>query len=313
MAEYLDSNALYFITGSLLTILLFVVGIYYNKKLINRIEASFVLSEWLPIITTAKDIQFLQLVNYKPPQDTNVYYLKAALANSGNLDIDQSIIQQGISIEFPDDFLIVKSEVYSFDQTEVNSTVNGNILKIDWKLLKPSEKNYIELILESKELWKQNDLERKLIIKHRIVNLSKVKIFSIYGRDLKPLNEKIRTTNWMMFGCVFLALLWSYFIYEGQHRDITTFYPNKNFETYSADSFQRINDSIVVFSVENKKYAIKTTELSKYFKIAHKSPESFEPYVGAVVVSGIMFSLMLFINLYERRSRKRAMIFSDVS
>lgn len=313
MTEYLDSNALYFIAGTLLTILLFVVGIYYNKKLINRIEASFVLSEWLPIITTTKDIQFLQLVNYKPPQDTNVYYLKAALANSGNLDIDQSIIQQGISIEFPDDFLIVKSEVYSFDETEVNSTVDRNLLTIDWKLLKPSEKNYVELILESKDIWKQNDLEKKLVIKHRIVNLSKVKVFSIYGRDLKSFNEKIRTSNWLMLGCFFMALLWSYFIYEAKHRDITTFYPGKNFETYSADNFHRINDSVVVFSVENREYAIKTNEISKYFKIDQNSSNSFQPYLIVFAVTGIMFCMLLFINLHERRARKRAMIFSDVS
>jgi len=89
------------------------------------------------------------LVNYDPPQNTNVYYLKAVVGNTGNIDIEKSTIHKSLKVKFPDDFVIVKEKHYSNYEVDSDLKVEDNSFILDWNLLKPTEIVYVELIIEN--------------------------------------------------------------------------------------------------------------------------------------------------------------------
>lgn len=307
-----DSNTFYFIASTLFAVLFFFLGVYYNKKLLNRMELSFVLNEWLPIITTVKDIQFLQLINYVPPQNTNVYYLKAAIANTGNIDIDNLNIHKAMNIRFPDGYTIVREAHYSNNDLEIDSNYKKNEINATWNLFKPTEIIYFELILETNEIVTQTELEKKIKINHRISNLKKIKIFSVYPHSLKEYDKMIKTSNFLLIGTVVTLVLWVYLIFINKARVASGIkIPLKRLKIESAETFYRINDSMVKFTSDSHNYIVKLKDISKVFIVKPDNHNS--QYLGALFAMGFLFVLILLSNLYYRKSRKRALIINNIS
>ena len=302
-----DSGAIYFIASTLFSVMFFFLGIYYSKKLLNKIEISFILNEWLPIITTAKDTQFLELVNYDPPQNTNVYYLKAVVGNTGNIDIEKSTIHKALKVKFPKDFVIVKEKHYSNYEVDSDLKVDDNSFILNWNLLKPTETIYVELIIETKQKFTQPELEEQIDISHRIVNISKIKIFSIYPSSLSYYTSSYKTANYFLLIVTILMLMWEYLIYRSQQREISYNYPTKNLKFGTVQGFSRVNDSLVSFDSDNEQYTLLIRDVPKYF-ITIKETAMFSPYFWPFIVPFVMFLLLLFVRYDTKKKLKRAQI-----
>jgi hypothetical protein len=197
-----------FILGIIFTGLVGWLGILYARKIRDRVNIKLLGENYLSLLSTFND-QFnsLRFEVYQLPTNTNVYYYKFSLINTGTKDIDKPKIFEPVEVAFPDGCKIIESKINktSSDKIHLSITPQNNKLTINWDLLKPNESLTIDTLIESAGILAQPEFEKKVIINHRIADLAKIDLINVSDIPKKPINNFV--TNHLFNLLVFIGFI----------------------------------------------------------------------------------------------------------
>ncbi len=192
--------------GIIATIVIGIWGIRYASKQKVKTQLLFIehncISLFKSIVKELEDIE----IKYKDKViDENLIMFKGTLFNSGNSDIDKSIIHKPLSISLPSNYTWTKAKIIdkSIDVV-INDSIENNHLVFNWDILKENEYFTFDSIIEYKPTPdnKSNsddyditrELSRNIDFNHRITNLKSI------------IKEKIPSKPMSLLGLIFLSL-----------------------------------------------------------------------------------------------------------
>lgn len=193
-------------------------GIYkiFNSSK-NRLYAEIRLIErnWIPLITTNFNELNQTNIEHKLPFDSNQYYYRGTIINSGTLDVYKALILKPVKLEFEKEVKILSFKfLEKQNDIELNFELQENKVDINWDLLKPLEKFSFELIIESKHNLKIYEFNQILKINCRIAGIEKIEktsSWSLKNSKKQFLTESIPT----YFFLLIMYGIFSFLIYSG--------------------------------------------------------------------------------------------------
>lgn len=305
----MDINLIYMILGVIATIIVGYWGIKYtaNHKTITNLL--FFENGCISLFkTVVKDLEEIE-IKYKGKKiDENLLIYKGTFFNSGNTDIDKSIIHQPVKVSLPKNYEWKKIKV--IDQSKgVNILLehNENELTFDWDILKENEFFTFDSVIEYKP---QPDNDAKVIIKDITRHLSRNINFSHRITNLKSIEkEKLPTKpagkiefiffSLYLLGIVCLGLYWSagQFIYPDY--DIAYEVKIDSTEFYSSIDAQDKNEIILIDNDGNEIFKKigndKKVGLTGNLKTVQKSLSYWGLIGGGFLALSMLFAFILMV------------------
>jgi hypothetical protein len=192
-----------------------IYKIFNSAKNQSSTELSLIDRNWIPLITSnLSELSHIK-IEHNLPFDSNQYYYRGTIINSGTIDIHNGLILKPLKIAFEKDceilnFTITESE----NEIELIINATDKDVSISWDLLKPLEKFSFEMIIESKENLKIYKFNEMFKITSRIAGIEKIKMNSFLS--LKDSGKQfIRESLPTYFFISFLYALFIYIIFIG--------------------------------------------------------------------------------------------------
>ena len=214
-------DTIYFISGLIISIILTYWGIWHSNLSKSNVELTLIHQDTIPLFNTHEEkYKVLNLGNYKPPFNTNQYYYRGTVMNTGGNDIYKNNIVKPLIISFEDDFKVLEFSIINSDsdiQLTFEQLEKSVILK--WDLIKPLEKFSFQIILESQINHELYTLKSKIKADARIADLKKINTITIGAlQNIKKnfVKESIPTYTFLV---LFLGAFF-YLFYVG----LTSFY-----------------------------------------------------------------------------------------
>lgn len=166
---------IYFINGTILSIILSYWGIWHANKTKAKVDLSLVDVSWIPLVGVFNDkSQQLKRLNYILPFASNQYYYAGTIINTGNTDIHKSLVFKPVTISFDSEVKIVSLGLLDSFNVNAKCTQRGNDLILEWDILKPLEKFSFEMIIESSKNTKLFRIGKRLQLDSRIADLHQI-------------------------------------------------------------------------------------------------------------------------------------------
>jgi hypothetical protein len=258
------------ILGVILTIVFGYVGIKYTFRDRKKTELSFIritsLSLFRDIIKSLDDIE-IRFQGNKVGE--NLILLKGAFFNSGNVDIDESLVHKPLEIELSDDYQWIDFKIFkSSDGLEVKYIFEANRIVFQWDLFKEGEYFIFNSLVERKLITtepsnneKRITLSQSLKINQRITNLKEVKKENNVPRTMPTfLITFLLCTSFILFLGGASTYLQSYLFPKYIIYSELKVAGNKKFA-----SFTPKNDQIIVTSEQGEEIEILKKELLPQF------------------------------------------------
>ncbi|WP_072883585.1 hypothetical protein [Chryseobacterium takakiae] len=202
----MDINLIYMILGVVATIIVGYWGIKFTDNQKTTTNLLFFENSCISLFkNVVKDLEEVE-IKYKGKKiDENLLIYKGTFFNSGNTDIDKTIIHQPLKVKLPENYEWKKIKI--IDQSmDVNISFNHteSHLTFHWDILKENEFFTFDSVIEYKPQTEINEksetiditrhLSRNISFSHRITNLK-----SIQKEELpaKPIGK---------FGLIFLSV-----------------------------------------------------------------------------------------------------------
>jgi hypothetical protein len=192
-----------------------IYKIFNSAKNQSSTELSLIDRNWIPLITSnLSELSHIK-IEHNLPFDSNQYYYRGTIINSGTIDIHNGLILKPLKIAFEKDceilnFTITESE----NEIELIINATDKDVSISWDLLKPLEKFSFEMSIESKENLKIYKFNEMFKITSRIAGIEKIKMNSFLS--LKDSGKQfIRESLPTYFFISFLYALFIYIIFIG--------------------------------------------------------------------------------------------------
>ena len=203
-----------FIIGAIISFGLAYWGIWHTNKSKTKTSISLLDQNWMSLLTTFEDnFKILKLENYQLPLNTNLYYYKGIILNSGNTDIYDSRIFSPLKIKLGENQKILELRLNKKqgDQIGLQYEKLDDSVTFTWNLLKPLESFSFELIIETKKVYGKYSFQNVFKVDHRIADVKKID--RIDGWNLKGSIKK----NYfgLYIGLLFFAALSSFGVYHG--------------------------------------------------------------------------------------------------
>lgn len=221
-----------------------IYKIFSASKNRSYAEIRLIERNWIPLITTNFNELSQTNIEHKLPFDSNQYYYRGTIINSGTIDIYKTLILKPVKIEFEEEIKVMSfkfSEMHN--EIELNYKLQENKVEINWDILKPLEKFSFELIIESKNNLKIYEFNQMLKINCRIAGIEKIEktsSWSLKNYKKQFLTESIPT----YFFLLIMYGIFSFLIYSG----IKSYYNPTPIISYNVVS-KSLNEKI-----ENIKY-----------------------------------------------------------
>jgi hypothetical protein len=243
-----DLNLLNMILGVVATIIVGFWGIKYTYRNTTKTNLFFFENSCISLFRkVVKDLDELEIKYKGQPVDKNLIIYKGTFFNSGNTDIDKSIIHKPLQIILPKDYewkkvgIIDKSE-----EVNVETVINSNELTFIWDILKENEFYTFDSVIEYKPKISNDNksssevesitrhLSKNIKFSQRITNLKSVTKEKLPSKPIRP---------WQfIFGSLFLLMIVFFFTkgFIGQifYPDNKTLYEVKIDSTFKYVSFE---------------------------------------------------------------------------
>lgn len=222
---------IYFLIGIVISVILAYWGIWHSNKNRTVTQLSIVDQIWMNLLSTFEDnFKTLKIENYQLPINTNLYYYKGTIINTGNTDIDKLKVYKPFKISLPQNFKIVEFKVQKKYVNEIGLSKQKleNDIIFEWELLKPLESFSFELILECSKAHNKLEFQKEIKLSHRISDLKKIN--RLDGDDLKDnINKNIFYNNSFLY--VGLLFMLSFFLFAAYSGIKSFFSPELHTET----------------------------------------------------------------------------------
>lgn len=313
----MDNQSFLLTLGSILiTVLIGIIGIYYTLKQRNRLEITFLKNACIPLFRSiVKNLDEIEIKFKGNKIGENLILFKGTILNSGNLDIDQSIVHEPLSIKLPKDFFWVQNKVIDTSEgLNVCYSNDGGTLTFVWELFKAGEYYSFDSLIEYipgsdkssiGELDLKDGMLKKLTFSHRISNLRSVKRVMTMQKPL-PIR-----------GLIPLYLILLGFIFFGVYLSVgPLFFPS--YEVYNefridstlTSAHIRPVDSVTVRLVNYERKVNKKITLNDYEKqstnrliILRKEISFLEIFLGCLLIIASIGGIIK-ITLIETRNKK---------
>lgn len=271
--------------------------IFNSSKNQSNAELSLIERNWIPLITTNLDQLSQTNIEHNLPFDSNQYYYRGTIINSGNVDIYKALILKPIKIEFENDIKILNFKFLEKENDiDLNYNLKENAVEINWDILKPLEKFSFELIIESTKNLKIYKFNEMLKISSRIAGIEKIKKTSSWSLE----NSRKQFLNESVSTYIFLLMMYAFFslaLYKG----IKSYYnpnPKISFKVISNNLNEEIEnikyfDSIKVEIISsNKNLLVLNSELKNDLKVKVSFEKEKNQY-WLIIVSVLVWILLL--------------------
>lgn len=306
--DFIIQNTLEFViffAGVIVNIIFYYLGLWDNKKNKTKTDLLLNIEEFVPILSTGREIQFLDLKDYNATLNNNVYYLIASLVNIGDNDIPAINIYKNFSISFPIEYKVSKVSAYvTTEGIDPVTELRSNEIQLSWKLLKRAEKIKLEIIIETLDSSSLDDI-KKIIepnINHRIENVQKIKINSINTQDKERLQSRKPYLNFVMLILIGMICFISYrtFSYNSSIKPIIKIELSRNNEGIVSD-LKYYNDSVASYQLNKQMYFVKYEEIPRLFEIVTTKQKHYRSYALSYYFA---FLLILAFQLSIRSNRR---------
>ena len=173
------------ILGVIVTIVIGIVGVKYTFKQRKKTELTFLKNTCIYLFKAiVKNLDGIEIKYHGNKIGENLILFKGTIFNTGNVDIDESIIHKPLSLKLPANYSWIEYKIIdTSDGLEVEITREDDKLIFTWELLKESEYFTFDSLIEfnSDEIDKKTqdqDLNECLIEKisfdHRITSLKSI-------------------------------------------------------------------------------------------------------------------------------------------
>ena len=163
------------VLGIVATIIFGLLGILYVLKYRDRVSLSYMEEDCIPLFESiVKNMEGIDIRYENQRISPSVALLKGCFINTGNKDIDQSIIHEPVSLLLPEKNKWLKAMVVS-TSPRVGAKINtkANVLELSWDLLKKNEFIRFDALIQAEEAIVDR-VGSKIAFTQRITNLDKV-------------------------------------------------------------------------------------------------------------------------------------------
>ena len=314
------------ILGVLITIIIGIIGVKYTFKQQKRTELTFFKNTCISLFKAiVQNLDGIEIKYQGNRIGENLILFKGTIFNTGNIDIDKSIIHKPLTIELPKTCSWIKYKIIDkSDGLDVEPIKEENNVVFNWELLKEGEYFTFDSLIEyhsdseenkNKELDLRKDLLEKISFNTRITNLKSVK-------------KEISIPRLVPFGIlIFLSIVLLNILLVGSYNSFGQFIFPK-YEIY----YEFNRDSIPNY-IKLKPIDTKTVELlnSKDKELAKISLDEFQKQssnnisikkkkidITALITGGLfaviclIFLIVMIVNeMNDRRLYKKLRLISD--
>lgn len=181
--QFMSIENILAIIGLVVTIVFGFLGLRYTLLDRRKTEVIFLKNASISLFKTiVKNLDDIEIKFRGSKINENLILFKGTLFNSGNVDIEKSIVHMPLEIELPSNYNWVSHNIIDMSEgLGLTAQISGNKLIFEWDLLKEGEFFTFDSLIEyqsHKEDQSNLDVERKLvknlIINHRITDLKKI-------------------------------------------------------------------------------------------------------------------------------------------
>ncbi len=306
----LDFEFFLAVFGTVVSVYLGILGIRYTLKYINRTQLIFTTNSCISLFkAVVKNLDEIEIKFKGKKIDENLIIFKGTIFNTGNTDIDQSIVHQPVTLTLPSNYHWIQSSI--LDKSEglnVEYKIVGADLIFEWDLLKEKEYFTFDSLIEykaekneDKNLEELSDISRRLTsdlkLSHRISHLKTIQKKNLPSKPMSLAGQIFLSLYLLAF------ILWGLYMSVGQYL-LPSF--NVVYESHSGEKIQNVTyEPISLLEVqitsddEEFSQKVPINEFQKTFKddvVVHieKSPIVY----WQLIVGGIMslaFGFFLFI------------------
>lgn len=211
--------------------------------------------------TVVKDLEEVE-IKYKGKKiDENLLIYKGTFFNSGNTDIDKTIIHQPLKVKLPENYEWKKIKI--IDQSmDVNISFNHteNDLTFHWDILKENEFFTFDSVIEYKpqnEITEKSEiiditrhLSRNISFSHRITNLKSIQKEELPAKPIRKFGLIFLSVYLLAIVCTGLYFSAGQFIFP--HYKIAYEIKNDSTKFYSSIEANGINEILLTDNNENE-------------------------------------------------------------
>lgn len=305
----MDINLIYMALGVIATILVGYRGIKYtaNHKIITKLL--FFENGCISLFeTVVKDLEEVE-IKYKGKKiDENLLIYKGTFFNSGNTDIDKSIIHQPLKVSLPENYEWKKIKI--IDQSkDVNIALDYNESEatFNWDIIKENEYFTFDSVIEYKPEPKNEEdkdsiihditryLTRNIGFNHRITNLKSIEKEDLPTKPAGRVEFIFFSIYLLAFVC--LGLYWSagQFVYP----DYNVTYEIKAGSTKNYTSIESQGKSEIKLFDSEKNEIIKKIDASNEIGLTGKVKTVKEDLSYWGLIGGGLLSLIILIMIIQ--------------
>ena len=206
-------------TSVLLTIIGLIVGIVgtlYTIRSRNILRVIFLQVSVIPLFNSiVKNLTTISITHNGVPIDERLIHFRGSIINSGNKDIDESMMYSPLVVKLRDGFewLEVTMEGDNSLIKSSNEILNKSELAFRWDLLKVDEQICFSALVAT-PVSKDSVTSFDIRFSHRIFNLAKVTY-------LKTFDAKQKMHGYMIFGIALFMIGLGYLMYPFQEYEFT--------------------------------------------------------------------------------------------
>ncbi|MGY6648230.1 hypothetical protein [Wenyingzhuangia sp. IMCC45574] len=310
----MDKSTLIGIVGILLTIVFgfLSIDLFKRKKYPGKI--TYVKLTLIDLLNNiANNFREIKLLHQDQPINKNIIYIKGAILNNGDIDINSKLTEKDISIKLPDKckWLDIKPTEYSEGLSPKIKIDNLDTATFDFDLFRRNEFIQFEGLIESEDKFMASDvLENQLSFSHRIENTSKIqKKVLLSEKEIKKKKKYATRTSILVLILIFFVSFTYIFNLFGIRAE-NIYYNEINNKNISYSATLE-NETVVLKTVDNEdKLYISIEEFNNRYKASSKKLtlwEKFKEQYWIIAVQIGLFIVSILWEVYEINNAKRLM------
>lgn len=295
------------ILGIITTIIIGICAVRYASKVKIKTQLLFFEHNCISLFKSiVKELDDIEIKYKNKIIGENLIMFKGTFFNSGNADIDKTMVHKPLLIKLPEDYIWTKAKIVDkSNDVVIKESIDNNQLIFNWDILKENEYFTFDSIIEYKpdpdkdSISDDYDITRKLSrnisFNHRITNLKSIN------------KERLPSKPMGFIGMFFLSLYMLCFVGLGLHLSAGQFvFPDYDLQfkiqrdsTTSYAKLEAINKDEIKLTnkKENTIFTVKNAELYQLLRDDIKIVKQGISY-WKLVLGGLFAVLMLFVLIF---------------
>lgn len=252
----------------------------------------------------ANNFKEIKLLHDDSPIKKNIIYIKGALLNNGDIDINSQLTEKDISVHLPENckWLDIKATDYSEGLSANIETEHNEVAIFKFDLFRRSEYVQFEGLIEaSDEDIRAETIESELKFKHRIENTSKIETKNLLSeKEIKKKKKKALLYSVSLFLLLIVISLTLILNVFGTREEKVYFTKNEA----STEELYKVylkGDSIELNPIigDGEEFTISINEFNKEYSASSRNLTFWQKFKEQYWILSIQLGFFLIIVLWE--------------